>query len=42
MAIIIYDHEYNGAEVGRNFGDVSLSCQMPRRTKGDVIGYGAK
>src|SRR5437764_4978803 len=28
---MIYDHECNGAEVQRNFGDVSLSCQMPRR-----------
>src|SRR5437773_9573229 len=30
---MIYDHECNGAEVRRNFGDVSLSCQMPRRSR---------
>ena len=32
MTIMIYDYECNSAEVQRNFGDVSLSCQMPRRT----------
>ena len=31
---MIYDHECNGAEVRGNFCDVSLSCQMPRRTLG--------
>src|SRR5436309_9335721 len=29
---MIYDHEYNGAEVQGNFGDVSLSFPMSRRT----------
>src|SRR5436189_285001 len=31
---MIYDHEYNNIEVRRNFCDVSLSCQMPRRNGG--------
>src|SRR5438045_3092150 len=33
VATKIYDHECNNAAVRGNFGDVSLSCQMSRRTR---------
>jgi len=29
---MIYDHEWRGAEVRRNFGVLTLSFQMARRT----------
>ena len=32
MATKIYNHECNNTTMRRNFGDVSLSCQMSRRT----------
>ena len=32
MATMIYNHEWNGAEVRRNFGVLSLSFPMFRRT----------
>src|SRR5437868_12503593 len=32
VATMIYDHEWRGAEVRRNFGVLTLSFQMARRT----------
>ena len=39
MVTKIYHHEYNNAAVRGNFGDVSLSCQMSRRSLGDSVRF---